>query len=276
MSHILLRTLQGSLTLFGIFIWGFVIERFRPVEPKVNESELLRNCAIGFCFIFVRECMSFLLALTLINSLFSSWTGVFTLIGRPDEGSILRCFALGFAYLAVRDFFYYWLHRLQHTSKWLWAEHALHHSDESLNVTTSIRHHYLEIPLTTLFVNLPLLYLVKPPALTLTVAISILSITEVSNHLNLRLGLGRFSWIVATPQNHRIHHSPSPEHLDKNFAAFFPVWDVLFGTYYQPNKGEYPTTGLSSGERVTTTRQALLLPFTMWRKMISEIPNKNP
>jgi sterol desaturase/sphingolipid hydroxylase (fatty acid hydroxylase superfamily) len=184
--------------------------------------------------------------------------------------SVVKCFGLGFAWLAARDFFYYWLHRLQHASKWLWAEHALHHSEESLNVTTSIRHHYLEFPLTVLFVNIPLLYLVKPPILSIAAVISILSITEISNHLNLKFGLGPLGWLIATPQNHRIHHSPQPEHTDKNFAAFFPVWDVPFGSYYRPKNGEYPSsTGLSSVERVTTTRQALLLPFTMWRKMIS-------
>jgi sterol desaturase/sphingolipid hydroxylase (fatty acid hydroxylase superfamily) len=269
--HIISVTLQGSLSLFCIFIWGHFLEKFKPVETKVDQPGIVRNCVIAFCFILVRECTYFVLALTLINS----WTGVFSFIGRTDGGSILKCFGLGFAWLAARDFFYYWLHRLQHASKWLWAEHALHHSEESMNVTTSARHHFLEFPLTVIFVNIPLLYLVKPPMLSLAVVISILSLTELSNHMNLRLGLGRFSWMIATPQAHRIHHSIEPEHTDKNFAAFFPVWDVLFGTYYRPKKGEYPPTGLSSGERVTTTGQALLLPFTMWRKMISEAFSKN-
>lgn len=123
MLHILLATLEGSLSLFCIFIWGFVIERIRPVEPKVNSSGIVRNGVIGFCFIFVRECTSFALALTFVNS----WTGLFAFIGRSDGGSVLKCFGLGFAWLGARDFFYYWFHRLQHASKWLWAEHALHH-----------------------------------------------------------------------------------------------------------------------------------------------------
>lgn len=262
--HVLFLIMQGSLSLFCIFVLGFAIERIRPVDPSIDSPGLVRNGVIGFCFVFVREWTSFLLALTIV----SSWTGVFIFIGVSDGGSILKCFGLGFAWLAARDFFYYWLHRMQHASKWLWAEHALHHSEESMNVTTSIRHHYLEFPLTVLFVNVPLLYLIKPPVLSLTIVVSILSVTEISNHMNLRLGLGRFAWIIATPQNHRIHHSPQPEHIDKNFAAFFPIWDVLFGTYYRPNRGEYPSTGLAGGQRVTTTRQALLLPFTMWRKMV--------
>lgn len=56
------------------------------------------------------------------------------------------------------------------------------------------------------------------------------------NHLNVRVGVGRLNWLVSTPQIHRIHHSTQPEHEDKNFAAYFPVCDVLFGTYYPPRK----------------------------------------
>ncbi|PCK78907.1 sterol desaturase family protein, partial [Rhizobium sophoriradicis] len=30
-----------------------------------------------------------------------------------------------------------------------------------------------------------------------------------------------------------IHHSRVREHHDKNFANYFPIWDHLFGTYYE-------------------------------------------
>ena len=264
MLHLIFVTFARSLSVVCTFILGFFIERIRPVEPTVDSTGLVRNCFIGFCFIFVQELTYFGLALSVVHS----WHGLFPFLARPDGGKILKALWLAFAWLAARDFFYYWFHRLQHASRWLWAEHALHHSDESVNVTTSIRHHWLEMPLTALFVNVPMLFLIKPPILTLTFIISILSMTELSNHLNLRVGLGRLSWIIATPQNHRIHHSRLEHHMDKNFAAFFPLWDVLFGTYHAPQKAEYPPTGLSSGERITTTRQALLLPFTSWRKML--------
>jgi sterol desaturase/sphingolipid hydroxylase (fatty acid hydroxylase superfamily) len=59
-------------------------------------------------------------------------------------------------------------------------------------------------------------------------------------HANLKLSLGPLSWLVDGPQVHRIHHSQLPQHFDRNFAAFFPIWDVLFGTYYHPARGEFP------------------------------------
>ena len=42
--------------------------------------------------------------------------------------------------------------------------------------------------------------------------------------------LGRF--VVMSPVDHRIHHSPHPVHWDKHFGHFLISWDRLFGTHY--------------------------------------------
>src|SRR6185369_1324115 len=147
-----------------------------------------------------------------------------------------------------RDFFYYWFHRWQHHSKWLWAQHALHHSDPHINVTTAIRHHWLEVPLNAVFVTVPLYALFKPPVITIPSAYAFVYLVGFLIHCNVRLDAGPFAKIVVSPHNHYIHHSREPQHRDKNFAQLFPLWDVLFGTYYAPRADEFPETGLSSGE----------------------------
>src|SRR5205807_714592 len=65
-------------------------------------------------------------------------------------------------------------------------------------------------------------------------------------------------------QLHRILHSRQPEHRDKNFAAFFPVWDLLFGTYCRAKPGEWPATGLFEEERRATLSDAVIGPFAAW------------
>ena len=60
------------------------------------------------------------------------------------------------AFFFVYDFFYYWFHRLQHGSPFLWAQHKLHHSEVSLNATTALRHHWLEDLLRVFFIVLPM------------------------------------------------------------------------------------------------------------------------
>jgi len=69
--------------------------------------------------------------------------------------------------------------------------------------------------------------------------------------------------------SHRIHHSNLPEHMDKNFATMLPLWDILFGTYYHPKKEEWPSTGVA-GVKVTSLRQAIIMPFVTWGKMLRD------
>ncbi|MHC5747839.1 MAG: sterol desaturase family protein, partial [Nostoc sp.] len=84
------------------------------------------------------------------------------------------------------------------------------------------------------------------------------------SHLNLRLQLGIFNSIIVGPQHHRIHHSFAPEHIDKNFTAYFPIWDIVFGTYVPGKKGEFPATGLTTDQNYNNLWVASILPFREW------------
>jgi len=174
---------------------------------------------------------------------------------------ILSAIVAGLLLYLVTDFFYYWQHRLQHKLPILWAQHSLHHSERSLNVTTNMRHHWLEPILQAVFIGLPLTVLFDlAPASVITVGF-LFSIWSFFIHMNLRLSLGRFSWVLCAPQVHRIHHSILAEHRDKNFAAYFPIWDILFRTYYAPKKGEFPPTGLATGEVPSGVTHCLVWPI---------------
>ena len=120
-----------------------------------------------------------------------------------------------------------------------------------------------------LCVTAPMMLLFRPPLITVPIAFFLTSLVSYLIHLNVRLSFGRFSWVLAGPQTHRIHHSRLPGHCDKNFAQFFPLWDVIFRTYYHPQSDEYPASGLVSGETVSSLGRALNLPFSEWHRMIS-------
>jgi sterol desaturase/sphingolipid hydroxylase (fatty acid hydroxylase superfamily) len=165
----------------------------------------------------------------------------------PPDAPRWWILAVGFACLMLRDFFYYWFHRLQHASKWLWWEHELHHSDPNMNVTTGARHHWVEMPLLIVFQIVPFMLLVRmDPAIAFAASLCG-DVLGCFTHMNTRVSLGRLAWVVTNPQLHRIHHSVEPQHWNRNFAAYCPLWDVLFGTYYAPQPGEFPATGLRSG-----------------------------
>lgn len=64
----------------------------------------------------------------------------------------------------VDDFLYYWFHRSQHEWHILWAQHKLHHIEESLNATTTLRHHWLKDLLRVFFIVLPMSMSLRPEA----------------------------------------------------------------------------------------------------------------
>jgi sterol desaturase/sphingolipid hydroxylase (fatty acid hydroxylase superfamily) len=168
-------------------------------------------------------------------------------------------------YLAVFDFFYYWWHRLQHESKAFWAIHKLHHMDETLNVSTTMRHHWLEEVGRIPFIVVPMALLFNLTPMAGGVVGFLFLSWAFFIHANLKLNLGPASWLIAGPQLHRIHHSRLPEHFDRNYAAFYPIYDVLFGTYFKPRSGEFPPTGVRVDPEVASLWDAVVLPFRTWR-----------
>ncbi len=181
-----------------------------------------------------------------------------------SDESILQQIASWMLYLLLLDFFYYWFHRAQHSIGLLWDQHEVHHSDTTLNVSTGARHHWSEFILQQLFVIVPLSVLFELTPQRTGVVAAVFGSWAFFNHLNIKLPLGRYSWLVVAPQLHWIHHSRLPQHLNRNFAGYFPVWDVLFGTYCAPERDEYPPVGLVSGHRIETAWSATVWPFTRW------------
>ena len=58
---------------------------------------------------------------------------------------------------------------------------------------------------------------------------------------------GPLAYLFGCPAHHQIHHSCKPEHINKNMAFIFPVWDLLFGTFYLPKQREELVFGIGDG-----------------------------
>ena len=65
---------------------------------------------------------------------------------------------------------------------------------------------------------------------------------------------------------HRIHHSVEKDHIDRNFAAFFPFWDIVFRTYRKPRKDEWPQTGVRGEPDVRSVAGIIGHPFAQWTR----------
>lgn len=241
------------LTLFIMYLVFGLIELIHPAEDGHSFSGKVRN--IGY---------------TIFLLVFGG--GIVTIIYDilPFEPRVLEhdtwwttaLIVLG--YIAISDFFFYWYHRLQHSVYFLFQIHELHHADTELNSTSSLRSYWLERPIQTLVIILPSLFIIGVDKVALLVFPIVTTIWLLFTHANVRINFGFLTPILCGPQLHRIHHSILPEHVNKNFAQFFPVYDVIFGTYYRPKLDEYPSTGTRELAGDAPFSRVLAKPFRVW------------
>jgi sterol desaturase/sphingolipid hydroxylase (fatty acid hydroxylase superfamily) len=141
-------------------------------------------------------------------------------------------------YLFVSDLLSYFTHRWFHDIR-LWRYHAVHHSSEHLHWTSSFRFHPVDFISHVVFSDCLLLLLGIPPAVLIFLAPFSIAITTLA-HANLDWDFGPFRVVLASPVYHRWHHTGVDEGGASNFAGTFPVFDLIFGTYYMP-KGKRPS-----------------------------------
>ncbi len=231
--------LLGSSALLTVLFW--LPEALAPAERGQPLALRLRNLA------WLPFILAWVLALqTLVTPaagaiLRAAGGGVLPrLIGAPESLAAKTAFTLFFA--LAWDVWQYAVHRLQHASPLLWTTHALHHEETALNATSQARHHPTNYLLFAVL-YLPLLLLFGGLAPHPVGAFLMFRLWGFVNHANVRVSFGWATPLLAGPQWHRLHHSTLPEHRDRNFAAFFPFLDVVFGTYAAPKEGEWPRTG---------------------------------
>jgi len=134
--------------------------------------------------------------------------------------------------LLMGDFIGYWMHRLFHGPR-LWKFHAVHHSSDHVDWLAAARVHPINDILTRLVQLVPLFLLGFKP-LVLAAYAPFLTLHAIFLHANVPWTFGPLRYVISSPTFHRWHHTKEAEGRDKNFAGFFPVWDLMFGTFFMP------------------------------------------
>lgn len=252
--------MAGSLlwVWLAVFLIGGLVERLAPAERQQPAGDLLMN--LGYSVMLNWLLFTAGPALGALETFILNRLGL-GLVALPASGWALAGSAA--LYLLVADFMEYAFHRAQHAWPFLWAMHSFHHSDRSVNVTTTQRNFWLEAPLKIAFVYPVVAILFKTPSAVLAIA-TVFGAIRFFSHMNLRLSLGPFWPVVNGPQYHRLHHSPLPQHWNRNFAAFFPIFDIIFGTHHRPLPGEFPPTGLDTQDAPRSLLEAALWPLRRW------------
>jgi lathosterol oxidase len=137
--------------------------------------------------------------------------------------------------LFITDLFQYWAHRIFHSHHYLWRFHSIHHSIQNMDWLAGSRIHFIDIFFTRSVSYIPL-YILGFSTLTFNVYIVFIAVHTVLIHANTSLRFGLLKYIITTPQYHHWHHCKDPKYYGKNYAVVFPLIDILFGTYYLPEK----------------------------------------
>jgi sterol desaturase/sphingolipid hydroxylase (fatty acid hydroxylase superfamily) len=251
--------------MLGMFVIVGLIEYFFPALPAPRRHYWL-NVSYGFVNIFLVSTLLLPVSAVVAYAIQGIGFGLIDIRAFGFEGlkGSLVAVLIG---TVIWDFLQYWEHRLYHGSQFFWQMHLLHHSDEHMDVTTATRHHVFENLLAPFFVTIPTAILFQVPPVDIAILSLLPYMWVYLTHANINFGLGPLWWLLTSPNYHRIHHSLTAEHIDRNFVNWFPIWDIIFRTAVIPRSSECPPTGVA-GVTVRSIGQAYLLPFKGWRRMV--------
>jgi alkylglycerol monooxygenase len=142
------------------------------------------------------------------------------------------------------DLSYYWMHRMHHEIKILWATHSVHHHGEDYNLATALRQTSTGWLWKWIF-YMPMIILGVPGEVFITVA-GINLVYQFWVHTEHIGHLGFLEKIFITPMNHRIHHAKNKEYIDANYGGVFIIWDRMFGTYNPQRSDIKPVYGTAT------------------------------
>lgn len=135
-------------------------------------------------------------------------------------------------FLITHDIYIYWMHRWQHSNKWLWRIHEAHHSPKKVDWLSGSRSHALEILINQTVEFLPIVLLGAPVEVIAYKGV-ISAVWGMYIHSNLDVRTGRLQKIINGPEMHRWHHSTG-KGRNRNFATKLAIWDWIWGTAYLP------------------------------------------
>lgn len=164
--------------------------------------------------------------------------------------------------ILIADFLRYWLHRASHNFLPLWQLHAVHHSPQRLYWLNVGRFHPLEKMLQFLFDALPFI-LLGIDAVVLSWYFVFYAVNGFFQHSNVHVRLGWLNYLISGPELHRWHHSMKIAESNHNYGNNIILWDLLFGTWYLPERRQVGELGLVNRRYPLSFHDQLKTPFIL-------------
>ena len=242
--------LEGALPLFL-----FNYKKWKHAIPNLffTATTVIINFSLAFLLLFTADWVQ-------INN--------FGIINWMPEMPLWLYILLG---VVLLDFFgAYLAHYTEHKIKPLWMIHLVHHSDHKVDTTTANRHHPLESVIRFGFTLFGVLVVGAPIAIVMIYQSMSLVFTQF-NHANIKIPRSvdkLLSYIIVSPDMHKVHHHNLLPYTDANYGNIFSIWDRLLGTYMHLDREKivYGVDTFPDEKRNSSLKELLKQPFQKYQK----------
>ena len=260
--------LVGGLTFFWILEGSLPLFKFGYNKWK----HALPNLFFTFTTILINFTLAFLLLKT------ADWVSVneFGLLNWLPEMPLWLYVILG---VLLMDFVGAYLpHFTEHKVPPLWMVHLVHHSDHKVDTTTANRHHPLESIIRYVF-TLAGVFIIGAPIGIVMLYQSLSLVATQFSHANIKLPKKvdyLLSFVLISPDMHKIHHHHQLPYTDANYGNIFSIWDRLLGTYIYMEREQIVYGVDTFPNEAENSRLIALLkqPFQGYRKPTTDTTNK--
>ncbi len=265
-----ITSFQRSIILVGGITFFWSIESIIPLF-NFNYKKL-KHAIPNFFFTLTTIIVNFSLAFLLLNS--ADWVVAnnFGLLNWFDSIPFVIHVLLGILLLDLIGA--YLPHYIQHKIKFLWKIHLVHHSDHNVDTTTANRHHPFESVIRFIFTLIGVIVLGTSIGIVFLYQ-SISLVLSQFNHANIKLPSSIdkiLSYIIVSPNMHKVHHHYVMPYTDSNYGNIFSVWDRLFGTHMnlEPSKIIYGVDTFFEKEKNEKINSLLYRPFEKSRSPLKK------
>ncbi len=223
------RPIERMAILVGGLLFFWILEGAIPLFSLQYKKTRLRHAGVNFVFTVIHLIIHTFLAILIIK--LSDWC-LETKFGLVywTNANVLVTILIG---VLALDFSSWLVHLVMHKVPLLWRFHLIHHSDTNVDVTTGLRHHPGDSLLRGIFFLL-LIFISGAPMYSVMIYQTLVVLATAFTHANIRLPVKldkALSYILISPNMHKVHHHWKQPYTDSNYGAVFSIWDRLLGTF---------------------------------------------
>lgn len=220
---------RGAFIVGGLLVF-WIIEGAIPLLPMHYKKNKGRHAGVNLLFTLIHLIIHTGFGIAIVK--LADWCTAekFGLVHWVGAGTLMTVILSAL----MLDLFGGWMsHFIEHKVPLFWRWHIVHHADNNVDVTTGLRHHPLESVWRGVFFLMALV-LCGAPVYGVMIYQTFLTIFTSFTHANISLPpvLDKvISYILVSPNMHKVHHHWKQPYTDSNYGAVFAIWDRLFFTF---------------------------------------------